>query len=73
VAFDPPLDNRVRVRPDTSSNIEGTIKPGEEVLIVGGPLCAENWVWWQVSAKNKTLSGWTSEGDMEAYWLVPLP
>lgn len=73
VAFDPPLANRVRSGPSSSARIEGLIQPGDEVKILEDPACANNWIWWKVSAHNGNLVGWTSEGDMENYWLVPLP
>lgn len=73
VSFDPPLANRVRARPDSDAVIEGTIDPGDKVKIIDGPVCADNWVWWKINAENEVLVGWTSEGDFEGYWLVPMP
>lgn len=73
VAFDPPLANRVRAEPNTSSEILGSIEPGVEVIIKDGPTCAGSWIWWKIRVVGSELRGWTSEGDQENYWLVPLP
>ena len=72
VALDPPLANRVRERPNTTSSILGNIEPGEEIEILGGPACNTRWVWWEVRSLTTDLQGWTAEGDGEDYWLVPL-
>jgi hypothetical protein len=73
VSYDPPLANRVRSQPGTDGRIIGTIQPGEEVQILEGPACENNWVWWKVRSEKTGLTGWTAEGDREDYWLVPLP
>lgn len=70
VTKDPPLPNRVRQDPNTDADILGYITPGGSMEIIGGPECANGWVWWRV--KNADLEGWTPEGDQETYWLVPL-
>jgi hypothetical protein len=73
VALDPPLANRVRSSPGRSSTIIGRIQPGGEMKIIDGPICKDGWIWWNVQPKKTDLVGWTSEGDAESYWLVPLP
>lgn len=69
---DPPIPNRVRVEPDTESLILGYIQPGERVEILSGPVCQSGWVWWNVISADTGLTGWTSEGDGNDYWLVPV-
>jgi hypothetical protein len=73
VSFDPPYPNNVREDPDMDAEIIGKINPGEEILILEGPACANNWVWWLMRSRKTGLVGWTAEGDIEGYWLVPLP
>jgi hypothetical protein len=73
VSYDPPLSNRVRSAPGLSGRILGRIQPGEEVEILDGPACENNWVWWRIRSQKTSLTGWTAEGDSEDYWLVPLP
>ena len=71
VSYYPPLANKVRSRPGTNRSEVGKIKPGEEVKIIDGPECANGWVWWKIKSLETNLVGWTSEGDKDAYWLVP--
>lgn len=73
VSFDPPYSNNVRQDPNMDSEIIGKINPGEEILVLEGPACSNHWVWWLVRSRKTGLVGWTSEGDIENYWLVPLP
>jgi serine/threonine-protein kinase len=71
VSFDPPDPNRVRLGPGTQYAVLGQIMPGEYVTILEGPSCANNWTWWRVRSESSGLTGWTSEGDINDYWLVP--
>jgi hypothetical protein len=73
VSFDPPLANRVRSEPSTAGTYLGMLQPGEKAEIIGGPVCSNQWIWWQVRSLASGLTGWTAEGDNKAYWLVPAP
>ena len=68
---EPPVPNRVRVEPNSGSTILDYIYPGEVVEIIAGPTCANGWVWWNVRSISRGITGWTSEGDGNEYWLVP--
>ena len=70
VSQDPPLPNRVRLKPSSQAEVVGQIPPGEGVFILDGPECANDWVWWYVMAENQALEGWTAEGDEFETWLV---
>lgn len=71
ISQDPPLANRVREQPDTDSEILGYLQVGEELRILDGPKCAQEWVWWYIRSLETGLVGWTAEGDRDNYWLVP--
>lgn len=73
IALEPPEPNRVRDEPSTSSNIAGLIYPGGEVEILEGPACEEGWIWWRVREIETGLEGWTAEGDLNSYWVIPIP
>lgn len=73
VGFDPPLPNRLRREPNTASEVLGMLQPGERMEIIGGPVCSNQWIWWQVRVQATGLTGWTAEGDAANYWLVPAP
>jgi hypothetical protein len=69
VSVDPPLANRIRSSPSKSGDLVGEVQPGENVLILDGPQCADGYAWWQVRSLSG-LEGWTAEGDAAGYWLV---
>jgi eukaryotic-like serine/threonine-protein kinase len=71
VSYDPPLANRVRTQPNGVAPVVGFIQPGETVTIIGGPICSDEWIWWQVRSLQSGMTGWTAEGDKQGYWLVP--
>jgi uncharacterized protein YgiM (DUF1202 family) len=72
VNTDPPEPNSLRSGPGKKTEWAGSIQPGEMANIVGGPVCADNYTWWQVETELG-LSGWTAEGDKSNYWLIDLP
>jgi len=69
VSLDPPLPNRLRRQPASSSDLIGEAQPGESLLVLEGPACAEGYAWWRVRSLAG-LEGWTVEGDDSGYWLV---
>jgi hypothetical protein len=69
VSMDPPLPNKVRSQPGSKSELIGQVQPGENVLVVDGPSCADSYTWWFVRSLEG-LEGWTVEGDPSSYWLV---
>jgi serine/threonine protein kinase len=71
VSYNPPLANRVRTQPNAASTVLGYIQPGEKIEIIGGPVCSNDWIWWQIRSISNNLTGWTAEGDKQNYWLVP--
>jgi hypothetical protein len=73
VSYNPPLSNRVRSQANTASKVLGFLQPGEKMDIIGGPVCSDQWIWWQVRSLKAGLTGWTAEGDLNSYWLVPVP
>lgn len=71
VSFNPPLPNRLRRQPNVASEVIGMLQPGERMEIIGGPVCSDQWIWWEIRSLATGLTGWTAEGDRNAYWLVP--
>ncbi|MGC1379307.1 MAG: G5 domain-containing protein, partial [Anaerolineales bacterium] len=67
----PPLANRMHSGLGKSYEVTGQLAPGDAVEILDGPQCADNWVWWKARALKTNLVGWTSEGDVSGYWLIP--
>lgn len=69
----PAQRNRVRVDPSQNAEGRGWLNPGEEVLIIGGPRCADGWIWWEVQSPSQNLRGWTAGGNGAEFWLEHLP
>lgn len=69
VSLFPPVSSNLRSSPGLAGEIVGVVKPGENLQIVEGPQCADEYTWWRVR-RLKGSEGWTAEGDAEAYWLV---
>ena len=45
--------------------------PGEAMFsVVGGPVCADGYTWWQVTYEGVT--GWTAQGSASEYWVEPV-
>jgi hypothetical protein len=67
---DPP--NHVRSAPSTDASVITQIDPGEFVLVMEGPTCVNNLVFWKVRSDAIPGGvGWTGEGDGAKYYLVP--
>jgi hypothetical protein len=69
VSVDPPLPSRIRSIPGSNGEVVGEVQPGENLLIVDGPQCANGYAWWHVRSLDG-LEGWAAEGDTAAYWLI---
>jgi uncharacterized protein YraI len=67
----PGLPNKVRSAPSTSAAAIGSI-PGDAIFaVIGGPRCADGYLWWQVNYNG--LIGWTASGTSSEDWVVPYP
>jgi len=72
VSYYPPFNNNVRSSPDLQASEIGFLVPGEKMKILNGPACEDLMVWWEIESMETSVAGWTSEGDIDNYWLVPL-
>jgi hypothetical protein len=59
----------IRLQPRKSAPAVAWLPPGQAVTIVGGPTCADGWIWWKIANSAGRVLGWTSEGDEKGYWL----
>ena len=73
VTTDPPTPNNVRQGPLKTTKLVGQIQPGEKVEITGGPICDKGLIWWEIRSLGGGIKGYTLEGDLKTYWLVPVP
>jgi len=70
--------NKLRATPctdDTYCPQIGTIPGLSEFDILGGPVYADGYPWWQVYYWDGTnwTTGWTAGGDGTEYWIEPVP
>lgn len=64
-----PLPNRLRSSPSLSGAQIGLMRPNEIFTVIGGPVCANGILWWQVNYNGR--EGWTAEGQGGAYYIRP--
>jgi hypothetical protein len=62
--------NNLRADPDVQSARIGQLPANTVVEVLDGPVCADGYAWWQVSAGASV--GWTVEAVEQAYVLMPV-
>ena len=55
----------------TSSVILDRVKTGDQVIVLGGPLYGDIYVWWQVKTPSNII-GWAAEASPDDYYLQPM-
>ena len=66
----PGTANILRSSPGTDSPRIGTLPAGTVFSVIGGPVCAGIYQWWQVNANGQI--GWTAEGASGTYYVAPV-
>lgn len=69
VSVVPPQTSRLRSTTGMAGTVVTEAQPGENLLVIDGPRCANGYTWWQVRTLEG-LEGWAAEGDADSYWLV---
>jgi hypothetical protein len=60
----------LRSGPSTSAQLVATLLDGIGFDIIGGPICAGGYNWWQITiASRPDVSGWLAEGGPQGYWI----
>lgn len=62
----------LRAEPSISADQIHVIAAGRDMVILDGPICADNSYWWYIRSEQG-FEGWSREGDNEDYWIDPLP
>ena len=52
---------KVRYRPDDPNIITGTVRSGEKVYLLDGPVCQVGSVWWKINSDTEKIVGWIPE------------
>lgn len=61
----------LRAEPSMSAEKVHVIAAGRDMVILDGPVCADNSYWWYIRSAQG-FEGWSREGDHEDYWIDPL-
>ncbi len=64
------IPNRLRDAAGTEGSIIGTIPEGAVFAVLSGPVCAEEYLWWEVNFDGQR--GWTAEGEPGNYYIEPI-
>ena len=56
-----PAEIKVRYRPEDPNIITGTVKSGEKVYLLDGPVCQAGSVWWKINCDTQKFVGWIPE------------
>ena len=62
--------NNIREAAATSAKVVIQAQPGDNLLVIGGPTCAEGYLWWNVALTSGEI-GWTVKGSSKGYFLNP--
>jgi len=61
----------VRSGPSTDYRILGRLETSEVFLVVDGPECGGEYVWYLVEKTDGSLRGWIAEGESDFYYVEP--
>jgi len=65
-----PTTLNVRDAPNTSSQTVIRLDTGRRVQVVGGPVSADGYTWWEIDDRRGHI-GWAADGDGRIPWLNP--
>jgi hypothetical protein len=71
VTLHDPRSSRVRSGPGTSASVVTNIEPGTEFDVLGGPVCADGYLWYNI--RGDSFEGWSAEGLPGNYYLETYP
>lgn len=64
---------RLRSAPTVNSGVIAELIENVPLLILGGPVCADSYNWWNVRVLSSTpFEGWLAEGGPSNWWIAPL-
>lgn len=65
------VPTRARFAPTISAGIAFQIEPGTSFTVIGGPACADGYLWWRIAYAAQL--GWTAESSVEEriYYFQP--
>jgi hypothetical protein len=71
VIYDDGIPKRLRAAPSLSATVLYDLIQEVPMVIIGGPVCADTYNWWQVRVLASTdVTGWLAEGGPAQYWIA---
>lgn len=61
----------LREQATTSSGRVMAMPEGFEFDVIGGPVCADGYNFWQLETDNGEV-GWAADGNLDSYWIEPI-
>jgi hypothetical protein len=71
VALNPGGAANLRAEPSTSAPVSRIIRDNRTFNVIGGPVSADGYVWWQVQTPDTSLTGWMVEAVGDETVLEP--
>lgn len=68
IVYDDAIARSLRAAPSRSAVLVERLIGGVALELIGGPLCADGYNWWQVRIVTTDITGWVAEGRPGAYW-----
>jgi hypothetical protein len=79
ISFTDGSKTRLRSAPSAGDNVIDNLPEGTEFEIISGPICYprpernDSYVYWEISVPSRSAKGWVAEGDLNGYYIEPLP
>jgi serine/threonine-protein kinase len=60
---------RLRSSTSTTAELLRELRTGIQMIVVGGPTCADGYRWWQVQLVSDGTTGWIADGTTDELWV----
>lgn len=68
ITYDDAIARSLRAAPDREAGVVQRLIGGVALELIGGPVCADGFNWWQVRIVTTDVTGWVAEGQPGNYW-----
>lgn len=72
VTMDATLELTIRALAGTDAPVVTRVDSGTEFTVIGGPISANGFTWYQIRSDDATIEGWAADGNAGSRWLSPL-
>ena len=62
----------LRSSPEVDDNMITMLLAGIELRIIDGPVCSDNFSYWEIKIPGTIQTGWVAEGDNSLYYIEPI-